>query len=200
MGADDVSAVLGFWFGDEPDDTRMAASRNELWWSGSPAVDARVRQFAPLRAEVIAQADSMPVDAAPAQLVRILLVDQFSRNLFRGQPAAFEHDAIARRWLAKGCRSGLDLQLRPIQRVFFYLPLEHSEDLTDQDRCVSLFQNLLDAAPAPHRDLYAGYLDYAEAHRKVIRRFGRFPHRNAILGRPSTPEEIEFLRQPGSSF
>ena len=200
MNTTDIDAILDFWFGNEMDDQRLADAHAELWWSGSPQIDAQVQRFAALRQRVIDQEASAVAASAPEQLARVLLVDQVSRNLFRGRPEAFAHDALARRWLAEGLRTGLDQQLRPIQRVFFYLPLEHSESLADQEQCLELFQTLLDAVPERFRTLYQGYLDYARAHHRVIHRFGHFPHRNAILGRASTPEEIEFLKQPGSSF
>jgi uncharacterized protein (DUF924 family) len=95
---------------------------------------------------------------------------------------------------------GFDQALRPIERVFFYLPLEHSESLADQHQAVALFERLLEAVPAEERETFAGFLDFAERHRRIIARFGRFPHRNAILGRQSTAEEIEFLKEKGSSF
>jgi uncharacterized protein (DUF924 family) len=127
-------------------------------------------------------------------LARILLYDQFPRNMFRGTPRAFATDALARETTAYLLRTQGDRQLRPVERLFVYLPLMHSEDLTDQRQSVSLFQQLVQDDPL------VDSVSYALRHREIIARFGRFPHRNAILGRSSTPEEIEFLQQPGSSF
>src|SRR5690606_119569 len=131
------------------------------------------------------------------RLALVILIDQFSRNLFRGDARAFAHDALARRWVSEGLDAGADRALRAIERVFFYLPLEHSESLADQQRSVALFERLCADVPPALQGTFAGYLDYAVRHRDVIVRFGRFPHRNASLGRATTPEEAEFLRQPG---
>lgn len=196
----DIEAVLDFWFGDEPDDRRLADSRRDLWWSGKPEVDARIAPFAPLRSRLIAAASGPAPEMPDALLTRILLVDQFSRALFRGTPAAFEHDPLALQWCLQGLGAGLDQRLPPIRRVFFYLPLEHAESMPLQDRCLALYQSLLVEVPAAYRRLYSSYVDFARRHREVIARFGRFPHRNRVLGRESTAEEADFLLQPGSSF
>ncbi|WP_461521453.1 DUF924 family protein, partial [Porticoccus sp.] len=130
----------------------------------------------------------------------IIVLDQFSRNIYRYFPTAYSSDRLALNWSLSGIDAGLDKQLRPIQRVFFYLPLEHAEDLAIQQRSVSLFQQLLAQVPIGQKEIFAGFLDYAERHAAVIKQFGRFPHRNKILGRESTPEEIVYLEQPGSGF
>lgn len=200
LTSSEIEAVLDFWFGDEPDDRRLADSRQDLWWGGSPEVDARIAPFATLRARLIAAAPGLAPAPPDAHLTRILLVDQFSRALFRGTPAAFEHDPLAQQWCLQGLDAGLDQALPPIRRVFFYLPLEHAESIPLQDRCVALYQRLLEDVPAAHHALYARYVEFAQRHREVIARFGRFPHRNRVLGRETTAEEAGFLLQPGSSF
>jgi len=130
-------------------------------------------------------------------LARILLLDQFTRNIFRGTPRAFAGDAQALSLAASLVSAGRDKNLSPWQRCFAYLPFEHSESLLEQERSVALFAAL-------RREVQTGAFDsacdYVLRHREIIARFGRFPHRNAILGRESTAEEIEFLKQPGSSF
>mgnify|MGYP000666357410 CR=1 FL=1 len=108
--------------------------------------------------------------------------------------------ALAQQWCLQGLDAGLDQALPPIRRVFFYLPLEHAESMPLQDRCVALYQRLLEDVPAAHRALYTRYVEFAQRHREVIARFGRFPHRNRVLGRETTAEEAGFLLQPGSSF
>jgi uncharacterized protein (DUF924 family) len=118
----------------------------------------------------------------------------------RGDARAFEHDPLARRWVDEGLCEGVDQALQPIERVFFYLPLEHSESIADQQHAVELFTVLRDGASLQQRAHFDDYLNYAVRHRDVIARFGRFPPRNAVLGRASTPEEIAFLAEPGSSF
>jgi uncharacterized protein (DUF924 family) len=123
-------------------------------------------------------------------LAAIVVLDQFSRNMFRGTPLAFAADWIALREARLAVQAGADQAVSPEERAFFYLPFEHSEVLEDQDLCVDLFAKLGDAE----------YLDYAERHRAVIREFGRFPHRNAILGRQSTNAELKYLSKPGAGF
>jgi len=197
-----IGEVLAFWFGDDGDDANVIAAQGPLWFRGGDAVDARIRdRFAAQREDAVAGRLNDDWGATPrGQLARVILVDQFSRNLFRDDPRAFEHDTLARQWTDTALDEGTDRLLRPIERVFLYLPLEHAESLADQRRSVRAFEALVDEAPAPLHDAFANYLDYARRHHDVIARFGRFPHRNAVLGRPSTTEEIEFLRQPGSSF
>jgi uncharacterized protein (DUF924 family) len=133
-------------------------------------------------------------------LALILLLDQLPRAIHRATPEAFAQDSKALKVAEQGLESGADRLLRPIERLFVYLPFEHSEDMADQDRSVQLFRDLAASVPENHRETFAGFVDYAVKHREVITRFGRFPHRNLILGRESTPEEKAFLEQPGSSF
>ena len=159
-----------------------------------------LERFVPLREDAVSGRLDGWTDTPRGRLALILLVDQFSRNLFRGDARAFEHDPLARRWTLDGIRAGDDRSLRVIERVFFYLPLEHSESLDDQRLAVQLFANLRDEAPAALLGNFAGFLDYAQRHHDVIARFGRFPHRNAVLGRRSTAEEAAYLAQPGAGF
>lgn len=197
----EVDAVRRFWFGDERADAAVAADRAALWWEKNADVDGRMRQrFQSLVEAVGAGAHRDWADSAGGLLALILLTDQFPRNIFRGTPRSFAFDARALEFARAAIAHGFDRQLRRIERVFCYMPFEHSENLADQDRAVELFGGLRDEAPAADAALFADYLDFAERHRAIVRRFGRFPHRNGILGRDSTAEEIEFLRQPGSSF
>src|SRR5262249_54362454 len=140
------------------------------------------------------------LSSALGHLALIILTDQFPRNIYRGSPRAFEFDHLARAWCIDGLKEGIDRKLRPVERVFFYLPLEHSEDLNDQSLCVSLFYDLAGAVSPELKRPFSNFVDFALRHQAIIERFGRFPHRNAILGRESTSEEIQFLRQPDSSF
>ncbi|WP_341648893.1 DUF924 family protein [Thauera humireducens] len=130
----------------------------------------------------------------------MLLTDQFPRNIWRGEAAAFAFDVLALRWAKDTLRLGLDNELRAVERVFVHLPLEHSEELGDQREAVRLFDRLAASVPAPNRPSFDGYLDYARRHLAIIERFGRFPHRNAALGREAREDETAFLQQPGSSF
>jgi len=135
---------------------------------------------------------SLPFD--DDALALILILDQFPRNLFRGQPQTFATDEKALTVANDAINQKFDQQLLSVQRAFIYLPFEHSENLADQSRSVELFTPLKDDPNT------ASMFDYAIAHANIIQKFGRFPHRNTILGRPSTPEELEFLTQPNSSF
>ncbi len=185
--------VLAFWFGAPAEG--VTPGRRRLWFGKDATIDALIRtRFLPLHR----QAASGELDAwreAPAScLALVLLLDQFSRHLYRDTPRAFACDPQARAIAAHGLACGFDAALSPVERAFLYLPFEHSEDATDQARAVALF--------AAIRDLpdMRGFYDYALAHQRVIARFGRFPHRNAILGRPSTSEELAYLQEPGSGF
>lgn len=190
--------VLDFWFGSGAADIDAQAM---LWWGKDPATDALIReQFAATRRRAV-QGLLHKWEAQPAsRLALIILVDQFSRNLFRDDARAFADDALVRGWCMDGLHLGHDRQLDPVQRVFFYLPLEHSESLDDQQRAVLLFDALVGEVDVDQRARFESFADYARRHHAVIERFGRFPHRNAALHRESTPAELEFLQQPGSSF
>jgi len=133
-------------------------------------------------------------------LALIILLDQFSRNIFRGSPEAFSQDKKARETLQSALARGLDKQLHDVEKWFFYMPLMHSENFGDQKDSVAIFKRLIEeCVPALELALAPSH-DYAVRHFDIVKRFGRYPHRNKILGRISTPEEVEFLKQPGSSF
>lgn len=190
-----------FWFDAASDDVAVAEQQSRLWWQKHPDTDRQIRQrFEPwLRRAANGELDAWA--ATPGgRLALILLTDQFSRNMYRNAPESFAYDAFAHRWCREGLEEGADRALRPIERVFFYLPLEHAESLEDQERAVALFRQLVQDVGTARAGAFEGFLDYAIRHRDVIARFGRFPHRNAILGRVSTPEEAAFLKEPGSSF
>ncbi|KQR68902.1 hypothetical protein ASG25_12285 [Rhizobium sp. Leaf384] len=174
--------VLAFWFEDvDP----------EHWYKAHPALDAECdRRF---RASHLA----LSRDVAPAwratpdgRLAAVILFDQMSRNIYRASPLAFATDGLARREARLALEAGADQAVEPVRRAFFYLPFEHSEAMPDQDLAVQLFTALGDPV----------LLDFAVRHREIVARFGRFPHRNAILGRMPSPQEEAFLLQPGSRF
>jgi uncharacterized protein (DUF924 family) len=193
--------ILAFWFGDDQDDAATGAAKAELWWGHSPATDEVLQERFGAAASAAAAGVLDHWTGSPrGRLALILLLDQLPRAIRRDTPESFAQDDAARKTAAQGLESGADRLLRPIERLFFYLPFEHSEDLEDQDRSVELFRELASSVPEGQRPIFAGFLDYAKRHREVIARFGRFPHRNRILGRESTAEEIAFLKQPGSSF
>ena len=193
-----TSAILDFWF-LAPTAVGYGQARAE-WFRKSDAFDAEIRQrFAPAIEQCIAlgelsveQHAALSVEQA---LARIILLDQMTRNAYRDTARAFAGDALALSGSLALLASGRDLQLGAVQRWFAYLPLEHAEDLPLQERSVALFAQLAKEQPY----LRSAY-EYAVKHRNVIARFGRFPHRNQILGRCSSTEELEFLKQPGSRF
>jgi len=183
--------VLLFWFG--PGAERGKAHKR--WFVKNDAFDLEIRErflslYEDAAAGRLARLKESPADC----LALILVLDQFPRNMFRGTARAFATDPLALETAGHAVARGFDRGLLPVERLFVYLPFEHSETLADQERSCELTKPL-DAYPETN-DVYR----YALLHRDIIRRFGRFPHRNAILGRVSTPEEIEFLKGPGSSF
>ena len=193
--------LLDWWFGPATAAAEVAASRGALWFGKQDSQDA---QACELFGEAVEQALAGQLSAWQADpegwLATLLLLDQLPRMIFRDTPRAFAGDQLARPLALHGVTQGWDQSLRPIQRVFAYLVLEHAEDLPLQNQAVQLFQGLLAQAASAERELFAGYLDYAERHQRVIARFGRFPHRNQILARPSSAEEMRFLLEPGSRF
>lgn len=175
--------VLEFWFSPRV---------RPKWFVRSDELDQEIREnFSELHARAASGALEGWAATPRGALALVILLDQFPRNMFRGTAEAFASDPQARAVATAAIDAGLDHDLSQEERLFLYLPLEHSEDLADQERCVELMRKL-DEEPM--------WLDYAVRHRDIIARFGRFPHRNSILGRDSTDEESEFLMQPGSSF
>jgi uncharacterized protein (DUF924 family) len=181
--------ILAFWFGPAPH-----ASRN-VWFRKDPSFDAEIRsRFGDALDAALAGAFRDWTARPQGALARVLLLDQFTRNLFRESPRAFAGDAEALTMATIAVDAGYDRALDIYERWFLYMPFEHAEDPGAQQRSLELFEAL--AGETGDR----GQLEWAEKHAAIIRRFGRFPHRNAILGRASTPEEIAFLKEPGSRF
>ncbi len=188
-----ATEVLDFWFGP-PDGAEYGRPR-AVWFRKNPQFDALVGdRFGPLLATA-ARGELGDWSGSPESLLALIVVlDQFPRNIFRGKPQSFATDPAALAAANTMVERQWDWRLVPVMRMFAYLPFEHSERQTDQDRCVALMQRVLEDAQLA--DMPA----WAIKHQAVIARFGRFPHRNAILGRQSTSDELEFLAQPGSSF
>lgn len=181
--------VLDFWFGTGAE----RGKRHKRWFEKDPAFDAEiVSRFSALHADVARH--RIGLDTAQECLARILTLDQFPRHIFRGTARAFATDPLALASAKHALSRGYDRGMLPVERLFLYLPFEHSELLEDQQRACELCKPL--AAYPETADTYR----YAVAHRVIIERFGRFPHRNVALGRESTPEEIAFLKEPNSSF
>ncbi len=181
-----VNEILEFWFGDGSD-----PARERRWFAQDAAFDQACRAGFMTDHERAAGGELDRWKEEPSStLALVLLLDQFPRNIFRGAPRAFATDPKALATAKDAGARGFDLALPPVQRPFIYLPFQHSENLDDQKESVRLFHKLAAEHPA-----MAGYVQYAEQHIGLIRRFGRFPHRNAVLGRASTAEETEFLQR-----
>jgi uncharacterized protein (DUF924 family) len=187
--------VLDFWFG-APGSESDGQPRRE-WFVKNAAFDAEIRQrFGDTIDQALAGGlREWDAEGPQGVLARILVLDQFTRNAWRDTPRAFEGDTLALQAARRLADSRAHQELAPQQRAFAYMPFEHAEDAFMQERAVELFTALAAEHPG-----FEDTLDYAHRHRGVIARFGRFPHRNEILGRASTPEETGFLRQPGSRF
>ncbi|PTS82039.1 DUF924 domain-containing protein [Pseudomonas sp. HMWF032] len=198
--------LLDWWFGAAgcgPGVTaaEVAASRTALWFGKQDYQDDQAReQFAALVEQALGNQLQNWQGQPEGWLATLLLLDQLPRMIFRDTSKAFAGDPLARALVQHGLAQGWDQALPPIQRVFAYLVLEHAEDLQLQDQAVQRFEVLHTQVADTERELFAGYLDYAERHQRVIARFGRFPHRNQILGRCSSAEESAFLLEPGSRF
>jgi uncharacterized protein (DUF924 family) len=189
---DTQRSILDFWFG-QPGSAEYGRSRSE-WFRKNAAFDAEIRSRFGAAVETALAVGFADWTAPRALLARVLLLDQFTRNSFRDSPRAFAGDALALAIVTDAIARGDDLPLIPVERSFLYLPYAHAEELTAQERSLALCTQLRDETGL------ADPLLWAERHAAVIRLFGRFPHRNAILGRESTPEEIAFLAAPGSRF
>jgi uncharacterized protein (DUF924 family) len=184
--------LLAFWF---------AERSRTLWFERNEAFDEEIRaRFARLCAEGVSGALARWEDAPDAALALVILLDQLPRNMHRGRAEAFASDPLARTIAGRSIDRGFDLMVPHDRRCFFYLPFEHSEDLAEQDRSVTLFQAWGDAAPEEIRPKCLEQIEYVVRHQEIIQRFGRFPHRNAALGRETTAEEEVFLKEPRSSF
>ncbi len=197
-----AGAVLDFWFRAATDDHLFADRQHKLWFTKSADTDAFItNHFSALhKALMSGLADNWAAQGARSRLAAIIVLDQFSRNMFRGTPEAFEADPLALRLAKAGLQTGEDQSLTEIERSFFYLPFEHSEDLAEQHESVRLFERLVAEARHSFQPICKRSLDYAEQHLEIIERFGRFPHRNTILKRENTPEEAEYLSKPGAGF
>lgn len=193
--------LLHWWFGQGTSATEIAAEKQRLWFGYRPQQDAEARERFGALVEQALNGDLQDWAELPeGWLALVLLLDQLPRMIHRDTPRAFAGDERAQQLVRDGLAHGGDMLLSPIQRVFIYLVLEHAENLAVQDLAVAHFTALRDIAAEHEQALFRDFLDYAERHREVISRFGRFPHRNANLGRDSSDAEQSFLQQPGSSF
>ncbi len=193
--------ILTYWFGELKTSESFPIENASLWFDGGEEVNQYITDTFSSDLELAkkGQCDSW-TQTPRGRLALIVLLDQFSRNIYKGSPKAFEQDSKALQLALHGLRKEDDKKLFPVERTFFYLPLEHSEALPIQEECVRLFKELADEVSPAIELPMRNALDYAIRHYDIIKRFDRFPHRNAVLGRKSTQEEVEFLKGPDSSF
>ena len=203
---DEARSVRDFWFGTTPL-SADTLNRRILFWFGDEASSRRQRRDEHIRARFGALLERAArgelaswADGPRRRLSLIILLDQFPRSIFRGTARAFAYDAQALGLTLSGMQSAADAALTVVERMFFYLPLEHAESREVQEESVAAYRRLLAEAPDELREVFASALRSAENHRSIIERFGRFPHRNRTLGRASTPAELEWLTTGGESF
>lgn len=195
-----IEEILRFWFG-EIEDGFTVEDMSWLWWAGGEGIDRNIRER--FEEWVVKAGNGELADwtgTAEGRLAHIILLDQFTRNIYRKSAQAFAHDGQALQLTLGGIEQGHDLELPVIQRVFMYLPLEHAEDLEMQNLCVTKFREALEPYLNDPNKKVTGYLEASTSHRAIIEQFGRFPHRNEVLGRESTPEELEYLSGDHQSF
>lgn len=187
--------VLDFWLGDGLERGWCSDKRDDLWFGGGPDIDARIRErFGALVEQALDGGLSEWEARIDTRLALVLLLDQFTRNVHRGQARAFAGDARAQRLSLHAHASGMDAELATVGLVFLNMPLMHAEDAALQAESVLRFQRLLDTCAPELRDTLERNLEFARLHRDIVDRFGRFPYRNAVLGRTSTPAEEDFLK------
>lgn len=193
--------VLNFWFGRLNEHGLPRPTRSLFWFQKDATADKIIRvYFEPhLKAAIAGELDSW-AETPRGRLALIVLCDQFSRNMYRAKPAAFMQDDKALQLCTTGIGLGMDQELAPIERVFFYFPLEHAEDTRAQARSVEKFNSLVALSDEPVKTRLSTFLDYAVIHRDIVARFGRFPHRNKVLGRTSTEEEANYMAGGGATF
>jgi uncharacterized protein (DUF924 family) len=200
-GSIDPQAILDFWFGDAAGDPARAAAREEFWFGASQTTDAAVRERFSAAIEAAARGELEHwANAARSALALVVLLDQFPRNVWRGSAGAFEHDPHAREVARAAIAAGYLERLAPIEQAFLTLPYQHDESLASQRESVRLSERIARSAPAAWRPLLDHYADFARQHLALIERFARFPHRNRVLGRVSTPEERAYLDEGGATF
>ena len=192
---DRIHEILGFWFGDLGHADLPSSDRTNLWFGENPTLkDVMITTFGKEYDAALEDGLKEWRDTPRGRLALIILLDQFSRSLYRNSEKAFKYDKRAQRLCIEGLRKKMDQSLTLIERVFFYMPLVHAEDEKIQDQAIQLFQNLVSLSMSETTQVYQLFLAYAYAHFRVIKEFGRFPQRNSTLGRKSTADEIAFLK------
>ena len=196
-----IDAILEFWFRDKELSAPQIDGRMDVWFGEDPVFDEEVaRRFA----DDVERASEGALDHWASEphgrLALILLLDQFRRNIYRNRPEAFAQDKAALKLCVEGAMEKKDLGLSPIERVFFYMPLQHAESAKVQKKSVEIFNKLATAVSATYKETFETVAQFAELHADIIDQFGRFPHRNKVLGRPNKPEEEEYLAGDAPTF
>ena len=201
MSTETINRIVAFWLGPSLDSPEAASARREWWYRGGPAADEEVRRrFGALLPRACAGELTTWQDTPDGALALILLLDQFTRNLYRNTRDAYAGDALAFKIVNRAIDGGLDRDLHSVSRIWLYHPFHHAEQIENQDRGLDLLNAVLRAAPPPWHPYVERSIKGWTRHRNIVARFGRFPHRNDVLGRPSTDEERAFLAENGESF
>ena len=197
----DIKRVLGFWFSSSELDSPQLDSRMDRWFGASDAFDEEIRESF---GELVEQASAGELDdwkeTPHGRLALIILIDQFRRNIYRGTAEAFTHDKQALRIAIEGTMAGDHQQLDAVERMFFFMPLQHAESLKIQEKSVGIFNALAKTVPGTLHETFQTAAQFAELHRDIVAEFGRFPHRNAVLGRPNSHAESAYLSGDNPSF
>ena len=196
-----IDAILAFWFKEHELSAPQIDRRMDIWFGEDPAFDHEIQQA--FMADIEKASDGKLdhwAEEPRGRLALILLLDQFRRNIYRNTAKAFEKDNAALKLCVEGAMQKKDRGLTPIQRVFFYMPLQHSESRKVQAKAVELFTRLAEAVSPTYQETFLTIAQFAELHRDIIDQYGRFPHRNALLGRKNTPEEDEYLAGDAPDF
>ncbi len=196
-----IEQVLSLWFPEREYGAPQIDARMEMWFGNDDALDARLRYE--FKDDIAAASDDRLTHWAAdprGRLALIILIDQFRRNVYRGTARAFSHDKLALRLSVEGIVQKLDKALTPIERVFFYMPLQHAESLRIQEKSVQVFRQLAASVSPTLQQTFETFAQFAELHRDIISQFRRFPHRNKVLNRTNTPAEEEYLNDDGPSF
>jgi uncharacterized protein (DUF924 family) len=196
-----AKAVLEYWFGDLDHTPAYFEERNRLWFGAGPEVDEQIRRT--FEKDLIAAVEG-GLDAwretPRGSMALIILLDQFSLQLYREQPRSYRQSELALPIAREVIARGWEFALLPAERAFLYLPFEHSEKIEDQDYCVARYSELASGASPDLRDEFLGALEWAVRHQRVVKKYGRFPDRNEVFGRKSTPEEEAFLASDEAPF
>ncbi len=196
-----IDKILAFWFKEQELTAPQIDGRMDTWFGEDAEFDAEVaREFS----QDVEDARGGNLDhwshKPTGRLALILILDQFHRNIYRGKPEAFAGDKAALRLCVEGAMEKKDKDLSPIERVFFYMPLQHAESRKVQSKSVDIFSRLANAVSPTYRETFDTVAQFAELHADIVQKYGRFPHRNAVLGRPNTPEEDEYLAGESPTF